>query len=182
MTAADTSSGAVPRATGGGDPVAARWGLLVVWTAAAAAIGVALVLEHGFGFAPCRLCLYERVPYYAVLALLPVAALLGRPRLGLGLAGLLLLGDAGLSAYHVAVEQGWVPLPQICAAAAGEARTIEELRAQIMGAAPTCDQVSASFLGLSLAAWNGLYALGAGLASLLSLAAASGGGVPPQEA
>lgn len=166
----------------GGDPLAARWGVVIVWLAAAAAIGVALLLEHGFGLKPCHLCLYERVPYYAVLALLPVAWALGRPRLGLGIAALLLLGDAGLSAYHVAVEQGWVPLPQSCAATAGEARTPEELRAQIMGAAPTCDQVSAGFLGLSLAAWNGLYALGAGLAGLLALAAAPGEGRTPQEA
>ena len=166
----------------GGDPVAARWGVVIVWLAAAAAIGVALTLQHGFGHKPCHLCLYERVPYYAVLLLLPAAWALGRPRLGLVIAGVLLLGDAGLSAYHVAVEQGWVPLPQSCAAAAGEARTPEELRAQIMGAAPTCDQVSASFLGLSLAAWNGLYALGAGLAGLLALAAAPGDGAPPREA
>lgn len=167
---------------GGGDPSAARWGSLAVWVAAALAIGVALVLQHGFGFAPCHLCRYERWPYYAVLVVLPVTFLIGRPRLGLAVAGLLLLGDAGLSAYHVAVEQGWMPLPQSCAAVTGEARTMEEFRAQIMGAsAPTCDQVSVSFLGLSLAAWNGLYALGAGLASLLALAAAPPGSAPPRE-
>ena len=165
-----------------GDPVAARWGVVIVWLAAAAAIGVALTLQHGFGLKPCHLCLYERVPYYAVLLLLPAAWALGRPRLGLVIAGVLLLGDAGLSAYHVAVEQGWVPLPQSCAAAAGEARTPEELRAQIMGAAPTCDQASASFLSLSLAAWNGLYALGAGLAGLLALAAVPGDAAQAREA
>ena len=51
-----------------------------------------------------------------------------------------------------------------------------------MGAAPTCDQVSASFLGLSLAAWNGLYALGAGLAGLLALAAVPGDAAQAREA
>jgi disulfide bond formation protein DsbB len=143
---------------------AARWAVLV-WAGAAAAVGTALTLELGFGVEPCHLCLYERVPYYAILGLLPVAAALGRPRLGLALAGVLLLGNAGLSAYHVAVEQGLAALPTSCVAG-GEAATLEELRAQIMGAAPTCDRVSVSFLGLSLAAWNGLFAAALGLAAL----------------
>lgn len=172
----------IPADPGRGDPFAARWGAATVWLAAALAIGVALTLQYAYGFAPCQLCRYERIPYYAALIVLPVALALGRPRLGLGITAVLLLGNAGLSAYHVAVEQGWVPLPQGCAAAAGEApRTLEELRAQIMGAAPTCDQVSVGFLGLSLAAWNGLYALGAGLAALLA-AAATPDGTPPREA
>jgi disulfide bond formation protein DsbB len=153
---------------------AARWAAVLVWAAAAVAIGTALTLELGFGVEPCHLCLYERMPYYAILGLLPVAAAIGRPRLGLGLAGLLLLGNAGLSAYHVAVEQGLVALPTGCVAG-GEAETLEELRAQVMGAAPTCDRVTASFLGLSLAAWNGLFAVAAGLAASWAAARGSAG-------
>jgi disulfide bond formation protein DsbB len=141
--------------------------LLLIWLAAAIASGTALILQYGFGHAPCHLCLYERLPYYALLALLPVAAALRRPRLGLLLAGLLLLGNAGLSAYHVAVEQGLVTLPESCVAGAA-ATTIEELRAQLMGARPTCDQVSLRFLGLSLAAWNLVASLVLGLVSLLA--------------
>lgn len=141
---------------------------LLIWLAAALAIGVAFVLQYGFGKAPCHLCLYERVPYYLVLGLLPLATALGRPRAGLVLAGLLLLGNAGLSAYHVAVEQGWTALPASCVAG-GTARTLEELRAELARAAPTCDRVSVSFLGLSLAAWNLAFAAVLGV---LSLAAA----------
>ena len=165
--------GLTPPATAAPAPAvpSERQALLVVWLASAVAIGTALTLQHGFGLAPCHLCLHERVPYYAVLAVLPLAALLGRWRLGLALAGLLLLGNAGLSAYHVAVEQGWVPLPQGCVAT-GEARTLEEMRAMIMAAAPTCDRVSAAFLGLSLAAWNGLFAAALGLGGLLVAARA----------
>ena len=140
---------------------------VLVWLAAALAIGTALTLQYGFGKAPCHLCLYERVPYYAVLAMLPVAAAFGRLRLGLVLAGLLLLGKAGLSAYHVAVEQGWTTLPASCVAG-GTARTLEELRAELAMAAPTCDQVSVSFLGISLAAWNLAFAAIVGVVSLLA--------------
>jgi disulfide bond formation protein DsbB len=102
-----------------------------------------------------------------VLGILPVAIAVGRPRLGLVLSGLLLLGNGGLSAYHVAVEQGWTALPASCVAG-GTARTIEELRAELANAAPTCDQVSVTFLGISLAAWNLLFAAALGVFSLLA--------------
>jgi disulfide bond formation protein DsbB len=44
-----------------------------------------------------------------------------------------------------------------------------------MGAAPTCDQAAVAFLGLSLAAWNGLYAAALGVAGLVAAAAGRGG-------
>ena len=93
----------------------------------------------------------------------------GRVRLALGIAGLLLLGNAGLSLYHVGVEQGWFALPGGCIAGR-TATTIEELRAQLAVAPPTCDQVSVSWLGLSLAGWNGLFALALGVIAITAAA------------
>jgi disulfide bond formation protein DsbB len=145
----------------------ARWAALV-WLAAVVAIATALTLQLGFGVQPCHLCLWERAPYYAVIVLVPALLLLRRPRVALAVGGLLLLGDAGLSLYHVAVEQGWVALPASCVSA-GQAHSIDELRAQLAHAAPTCDQVNASFLGLSLAIWNLIAAALLGIASLAAI-------------
>ena len=145
----------------------ARWAALV-WAAAVVAIATALTLQLGFSVQPCHLCLWERVPYYAVIVLVPGLLLVRRPRVALAVAGLLLLGDAGLSLYHVAVEQGWVALPASCVSA-GQAHSIDELRAQLAHAAPTCDQVNVSFLGLSLATWNLIAAALVGVASLAAI-------------
>ena len=145
----------------------ARWAALV-WLAAVVAIATALTLQLGFGVQPCHLCLWERVPYYAVIVLVPALLLLRRPRVALAVAGLLLLGDAGLSLYHVAVEQGWIALPASCVSA-GQAHTLDELRAQLAHAAPTCDQINVSFLGLSLATWNLIAAALVGIASLAAI-------------
>jgi disulfide bond formation protein DsbB len=145
----------------------ARWAALV-WLASAVAIVTALTLQYGFGVQPCHLCLWERAPYYAVLVLLPAALLLRHPRAGLAVAGLLLLAGAGLSLYHVAVEQGWIALPASCVSA-GRAHSIDELRAQLAHAAPTCDQVTVSFLGLSLATWNLIAAALLGIAGLAAV-------------
>ena len=135
---------------------AERW-LIILGLAAAAAIGGALLLQFGFGYPPCHLCLYERYPYLVVLAACGLGLRLGRPRLALAVAALAMATNVALAGYHVGVEQGWLALPQSCAAV-GEASTIEELKAQLMHAPARCDQVPLTVAGLSLAAWNGLYA------------------------
>jgi disulfide bond formation protein DsbB len=129
---------------------------------------VAFVLQYGWGLAPCNLCVWERYPYGVALLAALLGPVLGRPRLGLAIAGLALLGNAGLSAYHVGVEEGIFALPEGCIVT-GTADSVEALRAQLAQATPRCDQVSAQWLGLSLAAWNAVLAL---LLSALALAGA----------
>ena len=58
---------------------AERW-LIILGLAAAAAIGGALLLQFGFGYPPCHLCLYERYPYLVVLAACGLGLRLGRPQ------------------------------------------------------------------------------------------------------
>jgi disulfide bond formation protein DsbB len=76
-----------------------------------------------------------------------------QPRALLALAALVLLVGAGLGVYHVGVEEGWWALPAGCAAGAS-AQSVEDLRRLLAEAPPACDQVSFTFLGLSLAGWN----------------------------
>ncbi|MGI9493179.1 MAG: disulfide bond formation protein B, partial [Geminicoccaceae bacterium] len=76
-----------------------------------------------------------------------------RPKAVLLLVIPLMLVSAGLAGYHVGVEQGWIPLPAGCAAG-GNAASVEELKALLAAAPPSCDQVGFKLLGLSLAAWN----------------------------
>ena len=136
----------------------ARAVALLVAAASIGALVVAFILQYGFGLAPCHLCILERYPY-AVAALLALAGVvLGWPRLGLALACAALLVDAGIAGFHVGVEQGIFTLPESCVAGA-TATSIDQLRAQLMTARPTCDQVQAAWLGLSLATWNLLFAL-----------------------
>jgi disulfide bond formation protein DsbB len=142
----------------------------VVGVLAATALAVAWTLQYGFGFAPCHLCLLERWPYIAVIGITAAGVLLGWPRAALAVAALVLLGGGVLSGYHFGIEQGLFALPDSCVATGG-ATNIEELRRQLLSAPPTCDQVSASFLALSLAAWNGLFSLA--LAALAGFGALS---------
>jgi disulfide bond formation protein DsbB len=124
---------------------------------AALLLATVLALQYLAGLAPCPLCIWQRYPHLAVVAL----GLIGwrwRPRAMLGLIALVLLGGAGIAAYHVGVEQGWIALPAGCAAGQG-ASSLEELRQMLAEAPPACDQVSFTLLDLSLAGWNLLASL-----------------------
>jgi disulfide bond formation protein DsbB len=146
--------------------------------ASAAALASAFASQYIGGLQPCILCLYQRVPYGAVMAI---------SALGLGLSGAtppprrVIVGlavlcavafviNAGIAAYHVGVEQHWWQGTEGCVGAGGAARTIEELRAQIL-AAPIvrCDEVPWSLFGVSLAGYNVLASLG--LAAVGAIAA-----------
>jgi disulfide bond formation protein DsbB len=112
----------------------------------------ALGLQYLGGLAPCHLCVLQRWPYVVLVAL----GLVGwrwQPRLVLGLSIVALLAGAGLAAYHFGIEQGWWALPESCVAG-GSAQSLEELKRMLAEAAPTCDQVRFTLLGLTLAGWN----------------------------
>jgi disulfide bond formation protein DsbB len=144
---------------------------LLLAAAATAILLAALGLQYLGALPPCHLCILQRYPYVVVIAL-GVLGGFWQPRLMLGLSALVLLGGAGLAGYHLGVEQGWWALPAGCAAG-GAAQSVEELKRLLAEAAPTCDQVRFTFLGLSLAAWNGLISLA--LAALTLAFAVAGG-------
>jgi disulfide bond formation protein DsbB len=125
---------------------------LLLAVVSAAILLAALALQFLGGLAPCPLCIWQRWPYVALVAL----GLIGwrwRPRAMLSMTALVLLGGAGLAAYHVGIEQGWWALPGGCIAG-GSAESVEELKRLLAEAPPACDQVGFTFLGLTLAGWN----------------------------
>jgi disulfide bond formation protein DsbB len=117
----------------------------------------ALVIQFGFGEAPCTLCIWQRYPHLAVVGL-GLLAWFWQPRLMVAAAGLVLAGSVVLAAYHVGIEQGVWALPASCLADQ-QAGSVAELRALLQDAPAACDEVSVRFAGLSLAAWNGLASL-----------------------
>ncbi len=130
---------------------------LLLALAAIAILASVFALQYLVGLAPCRMCIWQRWPF-AALALIGLIGAFWRPKVMLMLACLTLLVSIGLAGYHVAVEQGWLALPAGCAAGAG-AGSVEELKAMLKEAPPSCDQVDFTFLGVSLAGWNAVASL-----------------------
>ncbi len=135
-----------------------------VLVASAFVLGAALLSQHWGGLAPCELCLLQRWPWAAAIALALVALIAGSraalPWVALLLAIVFALG-AAVAFYHVGVEQHWFAGPSACTASSGGAMTLEDMKRQILGTAPVlCDRVQWSLFGVSMAGWNLLASLG----------------------
>ncbi len=147
------------------DLLSARTSTLVLLIASAAILGTALLSQYVGGLDPCVLCLYQRIPYAATIALAVIGLVLSTKSrtVGIvhGLAAVAFLVGAGIATYHVGVEQAWWAGTAECTgAAAGTAQSVDELRSQIMSApAGRCDEVAWSLFGISMAGYNLLASL-----------------------
>ena len=145
--------------------------ILALGIYATVALTGALISQFGFGLHPCELCLWQRYPYAAIL-LLGVIGAASRPRPWFFiLCAALFLADAGIAAYHAGVEWGVFEGLDGCSAGALPANaTLEDIRRQLMEApVVSCKDAAFVFLGLSMAGWNVLYALGGVALSVLAL-------------
>jgi disulfide bond formation protein DsbB len=152
-----------------------------VLIASAIVLGSALASQYWGGLAPCELCLLQRWPWGAAIAISLVAFVVGSrlalPWVALGLGAVFALGVV-FAFYHVGVEQHWFAGPSACTAS-GSATTLEEMKRQILGTAPVlCDRVQWSLMGVSLAGWNLLASLG--MAAICAVAFARTRRAPPQ--
>jgi disulfide bond formation protein DsbB len=134
-----------------------------VLAASAAVLGTALLSQFWGGLAPCELCLLQRLPWDAAIAIAIVAMLAGSriPLSWLALIFAIVFGCSAVFAfYHVGVEQHWFTGPTACTASSSPATTLEEMKRQIFATQPVlCDQVQWSLFGVSLAGWNLLASL-----------------------
>lgn len=143
-----------------------HWPLLTL-LASAAMLAAARGFQHLGGLQPCPLCLDQRNWHWGVVAvsLAALVALRFKPNLARWAAvliGLVLLGSAGMAAYHVAVEQHWI-------VAQCDARIDpDDIRPLDFGQsyeAPRCDEIAWSLFGVSMAGYNALISLALALAS-----------------
>ena len=147
---------------------------LAIAAVAALALGTALVAQYVFGLEPCALCVWQRWPYAAALAVAVLALLLkGGARWWALAAAACFALTAGFGVFHAGVEEGlWEGLATCSGADTPD--SLESLRAQVLGKQPArCDQVPFEFLGLSIAGWNAVYAAAAALV-MLAVAATPG--------
>lgn len=144
--------------------------LLCFGAFSAAMLSGALIAQYGFGLYPCHLCVLQRYPYVAVIAVVAIVYWLPRWQwLALWLCGGLFLLDAGIAFYHTGVELEWFPGPDACSSNGSGGETLEDMRRAIMEAPlVSCSQAMAHVFGLSLAAWNALFATSAAVLTVMA--------------
>jgi len=139
-------------------------------------LSAALFSQYVGGLAPCQLCIYQRIPYVFAIAfgILSYGLTTIRPQAACLFFVLLILSlfiDAGIAGFHAGVEYKWWEGLTGCSASLPDANTsIEELRAAILNAPVIkCDEAAFTILGISMAGYNFLMALGLGLVASYSL-------------
>ncbi|CAM3149321.1 disulfide bond formation protein B [Paracoccus nototheniae] len=145
---------------------------------AGAGSALLLIAALGFqaaGYAPCELCILQRWPHVAAVAVAALVWLTGQVR-SLAVLGMIAAGAAaGVALYHVGVEMTWWAGPSHCSGGVGDLSRLstQDLMTRLQSAPVVrCDEVAWSFLGVSMAGWNAL--LSAGLAGLWAMAARKG--------
>ncbi len=133
-----------------------------------AAAGSAALLFGAYGFqhlgglAPCKMCLWQRWPHAAAIAI-GILLLLGGPKALAWLGALAALATAGIGLYHAGVEWKFWPGPTSCSGGGTDLGALDG-GALLSLDTPTgvvmCDEIVWQLLGLSMAGWNAVISLG----------------------
>ena len=132
----------------------------------------AWTFQYGFGYPPCTMCYWQRHAHKIVLFIAIMSLgynIVGRGHTKVFNVFLMLafLGSAYMAFWHMGVEYKWWEGPQTCAAGGSldgfdPNDPLGGLDKKIKG--PACSDALWHFLGLSMAAWNGIISLmGAGV-------------------
>lgn len=132
-------------------------------------LGFALVSQYVFKLQPCELCIIQRWPWVAAMALGFAVAVTNTHKFAQSIlllaTGLTLIVGAGIAGFHVGVEEGlWQGLAS-CSQTLPTSGSIEALRAHLM-AAPTvsCGDVAWRLFGISMAGYNAIISAVLGVA------------------
>ena len=135
--------------------------LIVILAIISLMIISALIIQYWLGHEPCKLCLYQRIPYFlSMLLIIKILFIKKYEKTTLLILFLVFMSSAALAFYHFGIEQGFFNESLACTAGdLSKTLTKEELLQQLKQNSITCKDVSFRILGLSLAAINTIFSL-----------------------
>ena len=145
-------------------------GILICGLISASLYCSALLFQYFGGLNPCSLCLLQRWPHVIIIFLSALAPLLRAPRFLLTVIAVTALVSVILATFHAGVEWGLWAGPIGCTANIAAGGDLSSLTDSILATTVVrCDEVTWSFLGLSMAVWNSLFSLDICLVALICL-------------
>ena len=121
----------------------------------------ALIIQYWLGHEPCKLCLYQRIPYFlAILLIIKIFFFKKYEKITLLILTLIFVSSTALAFYHFGIEQGFFSESLACTAPdLSKTLSKEQLLEQLKQNNISCKDVSFRILGLSLAAINTIFSL-----------------------
>ena len=135
--------------------------LIVIFVVISLTITSALIIQYWLGHEPCKLCLYQRIPYFlAILLIIKIFFFKKYEKITLLILTLIFVSSAALAFYHFGIEQGFFSESLACTAPdLSKTLSKEQLLEQLKQNNISCKDVSFRILGLSLAAINTIFSL-----------------------
>jgi len=121
----------------------------------------AFIIEHKLGHQPCKLCLYERIPYFlSFLLIIKIFFLKSFEKITLLILSIIFIISSVLAFYHFGIEQGFFKESLACTTGnLSETISKEEILEQLKQNTIGCKNVGFRILGFSLAAINTIFSI-----------------------
>ena len=121
----------------------------------------AFLIEYKLDHQPCKLCIYQRIPYFlAILLIVKIFFIKKYEKITLLILFFIFIGSTALAFYHFGIEQGFFSESLACSTDEQlKSLSKEELLEQLKQNSISCKDVSFRIFGLSLAAINSIFSL-----------------------
>ena len=133
--------------------------LLSILSLLLVSVFLAYVIEYGLGHKPCKLCLYQRYPYFiSIFLILNVVIIKKYIKISFLILSLVSLTGSIIAFYHFGIEQGFFSETLVC-----EAKNLdqnlskEDILKQLGKNTISCKTVTFRVFGLSLASINTIF-------------------------
>ena len=135
--------------------------LIIIFAVISLAIISALIIQYWLDHEPCKLCLYQRIPYFlAILLIIKIFFFKKYEKITLLILSLIFIGSLALAFYHFGIEQGFFNESLACTTPdVSKTLSKEQLMELLKQNSVSCKDVSFKILGLSLAAINTIFSL-----------------------
>ena len=123
-------------------------------------ISGAYVLEYFYDFPPCKLCIYQRIPYFLVLFVCITSFFVKYKNIYFYSIFFLFFCSFLIASFHSLVERNLIEYESGCTSTVKSFESIEDLRSHLEGVPLTkCNEILISFMGFSLANINSIISL-----------------------
>ena len=135
--------------------------LIVILAIISLMIISALIIQYWLGHEPCKLCLYERIPYFlSMLLIIKIIFIKKYEKITLLILFLVFMSSTVLAFYHFGIEQGFFKESLVCTSGnLSETLTKEEILKQLSQNTISCKDVNFRIFGFSLAAINNIFSI-----------------------
>ena len=135
--------------------------LIFILSIVSASLIAAFIIQYGLGHQPCKLCIYQRIPYIlSIFLIIELIFFKKSEKTTLLLLSLIFIISVILAFYHFGIEQGFFIESFVCESASFSGiLTKDQLLEQLKQNTISCKDVSFTVLGLSLASINIIFSL-----------------------